>query len=405
MLRLLVYRPRRRPLRRGAAPLLVAPLLALGVGAAGVVVTVAASAGCSSGGTVPLPETPFPDATRAALDAAVAKTMADFGFPGAAVGIWMPGKGNYVATHGAADPATGRALQRGDHFRIGSITKTFTITALLRLADEKKLSLNDPVSKYLDFVPNGQNITLRMMANMTSGLFNYSEDDPWVDTIFGDTQRVWTPRELVDVGLKHDPYFDPGQGWHYSNTNTVLLGMVIEKVTGKPVGEVFAEKLFRPLGLKNTNWPASSAIPAPFARGVTEQTLDGKRADATERNPSWAYTAGQIISTLDDLKVWVRSYATGSLLSREMQAERLTWVTLPPNTPQRAYGLGIGTDNGWLGHTGELPGYNTAAFFLPEQDAVIVVMVNSDIPKDKLNPAPALFKALAEVVTPGNVPH
>jgi len=98
-------------------------------------------------------------------------------------------------------------------------SKTFTATVLLQLADEKKVQLDDPVAKYLPFVPNGQNITLRMLANMTSGLFSYTEDDAWANTIVAEPKRVWTPRELVDVAFKHPPDFAPGTGWHYSNTN------------------------------------------------------------------------------------------------------------------------------------------------------------------------------------------
>ena len=292
-----------------------------------------------------------------------------------------------------------------DHFRIGSITKTFTATLLLILADEKKLGLDDPVSKYVAWVPNGDKITLRMLADMTSGLHSYTEDDAWVKIAFSNFKRVWTPRELVDVGIKHAPDFPPGQGWHYSNTNYVLLGMILEQVTGKKIQDSFDEKLFKPLKLKATSWPVGAALPKPHAHGTTVQTPDDKLDDATHRNPSWAFTAGALISTLGDLKRWVESYATGTLLSAEMQKERLTWMTMPPNTPERAYGIGIGTDRGWLGHTGELPGYNCSAYYLPDKKAVIVVMVNSDIPADKANPAPTIMKALAQVVTPGNVPE
>lgn len=369
-----------------------------------ILLTAAAVAGCG-GRTTSVLEPPFPAAKRAALDAALTKTLADYRIPGAVVGLWIPGEGTYVVTRGVSDLATGKAMQRNDHFRIGSNTKTFTVTVLLQLADEKKVGLDDPVSKYVSFVPNGQNITLRMLANMTSGLFNYTEDDAWVTKAFSDPQRVWTPRELVDVGIGHPPDFAPGTGWHYSNTNTVLLGMIIEQVSGKAIQEVYAERLFKPLGLRNTSWPTTSAMPAPYAHGITEQTLDGKQADATNRNPSWAFTAGQLISTVDDLKVWAKSYTTGSLLSPEMQKQRLTYVTFPPNTDQKKYGLGIGNDRGWLGHTGELPGYNTGAYYLPEKDATFVILVNSDIATNGVNPMPALFKALAKIVTPDNVPE
>jgi D-alanyl-D-alanine carboxypeptidase len=150
-------------------------------------------------------------------------------------------------------------------------------------------------------------------------------------------------------------------------------------------------------------WVSSAALPKPYAHGTTLQTLDEKLDDATNRNPSWAFTAGELVSTMADLRAWVVSYATGSLVSPEMQKLRLTWMTMPPNTPERAYGIGIGIDHGWLGHTGELPGYNCSAFYLPDKKAVIVVMVNSDIPVGKNNPAPTIMKALTQVVTPGNV--
>ena len=134
--------------------------------------------------------------------------------------------------------------------------------------------------------------------------------------------------------------------------------MILEQVTGTKIQGVFAENIFKPLKLKQTVWPTTSSMPSPYARGITVQTLDGKQDDATNRNPSWAFTAGQLISTMTDLRTWVASYATGSLVSPAMQRERLMWMTMrPPNTPQRAYGIGIGIDHGWLGHTGELPGY------------------------------------------------
>ena len=351
------------------------------------------------------PERPFPEAKRASIDAALDKAFVAAKVPGAVVGIWIPGEGSYVATKGYADGRTKRAMRSSYYFRIGSITKTFTVTALLILADEKKVGLDDPVSKYVDFVPNGDKITLRMLANMTSGLYNYTEDEAWVKIAFSDFNRVWKPRELVDVGLSHKPDFEPGTGWHYSNTNTVLLGMLLERATGQPIQELFAEKIFKPLRLEHTIWPTSGAMPSPYASGITNQTLDDTVADATHRNPSWGFTAGELISTLGDLRVWVQSYAMGSLVMPEMQKQRLTWVTFPPNTPERHYGLGIGEDHGWLGHTGELPGYNCAAYYLPAKKATIVVMVNSDISVDGKNPAPELVKALTAVVTPENIPQ
>ena len=292
-----------------------------------------------------------------------------------------------------------------DHVRIGSITKTFTVTVLLQLADQKRLRLDDPVSKYEPFVPNGKNITLRMLANMTSGLYSYTFDKQFIHDLFAQPHRSWTPRQLVNIAIKHDPPFLPGKGWQYCNTNTVLLGMILEKITGKSIADDFKTFSFEPLGLTDTVWPTGGGLPSPYAHGTSTLPNSNKPVDATHWNPSWGFTAGQMVSNMQDLRTWVKAYTAGAQLSPAMQKQRLMWVKLPPNTPERKYGLGIGFDHGWLGHTGELPGYNTAAFYLPAQDATIVIEVNTDIPsKDGKDPAPALFRALAAIVTPGNVP-
>jgi D-alanyl-D-alanine carboxypeptidase len=272
----------------------------------------------------------------------------------------------------------------------------------LQLADKKVLNLDDPVSKYLAYVPNGKNITLRMLANMTSGLFSYSFDKDFYHTFLANPERVWKPRELVDISFKHKPAFPPNTGFEYCNTNTVLLGLVIEKVTHEQIGQYFQEKIFSPLGLKNTVWPASNALPNPYAHGISEQTADDKVADVTHYSPSWGFTAGEIISTRDDLRTWVDSYTTGGLISPELQKQRLTWVKFPPATAKKGYGLGIGIFNGWLGHTGELPGYNAGAFYLPSRQATIVMIVNSDVGLDGKNPIPVLFNELSAIVTPGH---
>ncbi len=257
-------------------------------------------------------------------------------------------------------------MQVDNHFRVGSITKTFTVTAILQLADAKKLRLDDAVSKYLPFVPNGETITLRMLANMTSGLYPYTFDKAWVQELLKNPDRVWKPRELVDVAFKHPMDFKPGTQWEYCNTNTVLLSMVIEQVTGQKAAEVFKQLIFKPLGLSNTSWPTTSGMPKPYAHGYSEQTLNGKQADVTFLNPSWAWGVGNLISTLADLKIYAKAIATGEkLISKEMQKQRLTWVTLPPNTATKKYGLGIGSGFGWLGHTGELPGYNVTMYTCP----------------------------------------
>jgi D-alanyl-D-alanine carboxypeptidase len=353
----------------------------------------------------PAPAPPsFPPATTAAIDKAISSTLSAFNAPGAIVGISIPGRGTYVVAKGVADVATGEPMQVDDHMRIGSVTKSFTGTVLLQLVAEGKVGLDDPVSKYLDFVPNGQNITLRMLADMTAGLFNYTELSSFDDAVVANPERNWTSRELADYGLGAKPYFDPGKGFHYSNTNTVLLGMVIERVTKQDIASVFQTKSFEPLGLTETTWPTNGALPAPFAHGISN-SYTPKVVDGTNYSPTISFTAGQLISTVGDLMVWTKACATGSQLTADLQKQRQAWVTFPPLTPQRSYGLGLFLNNGWIGHNGSITGYTSSAFYLPSQGATIVVLVNSDVPVNRVTPADAMFRALAEIVTPGDVPR
>jgi D-alanyl-D-alanine carboxypeptidase len=329
---------------------------------------------------------PFPAAKKAAIDATLARAMAQVKAPGAVVGIWIPGEGSYVAALGMSDPVAKKPMRIDDRFRIGAITRTFTVTSLLQLVDEKKVRLDDPVSKYVDDVPNGDKITLRMLANMTSGLHSYSEDPAWIDEAMRNPQRAWTPRELVDAAFRHPPDFPPGGSVHDSDTNSVLIGMVVQKVTRRPVRVVLRDRIQRPLGLKQTTWPISGRMPKPFARGITTQTPDGKPVDATNRNPSFAFSAGQLVSTLDDMRTWIRLFATGALVSPALRGER----------------FGAVDNHGWLGASGRMPGYSSSAYYLPQKDATVVVLVNSDVPVDSAEPATILLKAMLKEAMPAN---
>jgi D-alanyl-D-alanine carboxypeptidase len=346
----------------------------------------------------------FPPAMRERLDMAITTWLGTTKAPGVVVGLWFPGRGDYVVARGLGDASTNAPMVVADHFRIGGITKTFTVTALLQLADEKRVGLDDPVSKYVSYVPNGKNITLRMLANMTSGLFNYSADESFSEKLQADPRARLNPRKLLEVAFGHKAAFEPGSGWQYGNTNSVLLGLVIESVTHRKIRDVFAERIFKPLGLRQTSWPHGTALPPPFAAGITVQTPDGAQTDATDWSPSWAFSAGQLVSTLTDLRVWAKACAVGALVSPAMQKQRLTWVTQPPNTPEHKYGMGIAYDHGWLGHAGGFPGYNSGAYYLPGIDATVVVLVNSDITAGKEDPMPLLFRAIAQILTPENVP-
>ncbi|WAM47593.1 serine hydrolase domain-containing protein [Vreelandella venusta] len=340
---------------------------------------VADPAAVTARAAITLPDTPLPETLADALDAAALGALDGAAAPGIIAGVVTP-EGRWSGAWGVADPETEAAMEVGMHTRIGSITKTFTGTALMQLAEAGKLSLDDTIDQYVSGIPNGDIITLRHLASMTSGLLSYTQADPFLDQFFADPNLPYTPQELLDFALPGSPIFAPGEEFNYSNTNTVLLGLVIEQVTGQDIDTVFASVILEPLGLTETIGPdGATLMPTPYPQGFTLQgdaAMPTAPSNATHWNPSWGWTAGGMISTLDDLLVYGRSLGTGKgLLSAETQHQRLRSFPEPAG-----YGIAMGCVDGWVGHTGELPGYNTTVFYDTTTDTTVVVQANSDIP-------------------------
>ncbi|MFD9575003.1 serine hydrolase domain-containing protein [Streptomyces sp. NPDC059982] len=340
-------------------------------------------------------------AVAAELDAAIRKTMSEAKVPGVIVGLWAPGKGSYVKAFGVADKATGAPMRTDLRFRVGSETKTFTVTALLQLVDQGKVGLDDPIGKYVSGVPNGDRITLRELAGMRSGLFNYSEDPAFDKALTSSPDRVFTPRELLGYSFGHPVNFAPDAKFEYSNTNLILLGLVIEKTTGRRLADVVNQDVIKAAGLHHTLFPTGSEFPAPHAQGYTDQTASGKVENATAWDPSWAWAAGAVISDLQDLRSWAKTLATGTLLTPATQAERLK--TKPVGIPGDGYGLGIFDVQGWIGHNGSLPGYETLTVYLPQAKATMVVLLNTDVLVHGQEPSTLFGSAITGIVTPGHV--
>ncbi|MFF1875361.1 serine hydrolase domain-containing protein [Streptomyces sp. CB03911] len=337
----------------------------------------------------------------AKLDAAVQQTMSQTGVPGVTVGIWLPGQGRYVKSFGVADKKTGAPMTEDLYVRIGSETKTFTATALLELVDEGLVGLDDPISAYVSGVPNGENITIRNLAEMRSGLFPYSADPDFITALEADPTKPFTPEQLLAYGYKHPNLSGPGTQFLYNNSNYILLGLVVEKVSGTPLAEFIHERVTEPSGLEHTLFPKGAEFPSPHAHGYTDQTPTGATVDATDWNPSWGWAAGAMISTLDDLKRWAKIVATGELLSPETQAQRTKF--LPTGLPGAGYGLGLFDIQGWIGHNGSLPGYESLTLYMPETGATLVVVLNTDVLTQGNEPSTLFGKALTSIVTPDNV--
>ncbi|MER6085944.1 serine hydrolase domain-containing protein [Streptomyces sp. NPDC001833] len=342
------------------------------------------------------------------LDAAVQHVMREADVPGVTVGVWTPGQRDYVRSFGVANKATGQTMSPDLYMRIGGETKTFTVTAVLQLVDQGKVGLDDPIGKYLDGVPGGDRITLRELAGMRSGLFNYSEDADFSKALTSDPQRSFTPRQLLGYAFRHPAMFPPGEKFSYSNTNLILLGLLVEKESGQRLGDYLEQHVLEPAGMSRTLFPTGNEFPAPHAQGYTNQTATGKVEETAGWNPSWGWAAGAMISDLDDLHTWARTVATGvfpdgrTMVGPAVQKQRLT--TPSTGIQGAGYGLGIFDVQGWIGHNGSLPGYESLTVHLPSAGTTVVVLLNSDIGyKGDIEPSTLFGEAVTRIISPAHV--
>lgn len=344
---------------------------------------------------------------QAAIAAAVNQERTIYGgvtpVPAVLIGVWDGAGGHYIHAFGEADLATHRPLTPQDHFRIGSNTKTFVISVLLQLVDEGKLSLDDPLSKFAlgVTVPNAAHITVRQLCEMRSGLFE-AYDTPEFDKMQVKPDTVFDPRTMIGWAVKQKPYFPPGTGYRYTNTNYLLLGLIIEKVSGHSVAEQISTRLLKPFSLVQTSYPDNQTMPGPWAHGYG---LNSKRGweDVSGTIPvSLMGAAGAMVSDMHDMQRWVKLYVTGKTNGAATQRARMACI--PIGTGNLAFGLGIGCSAGWYGYAGGLPGYNTANYYFPKQDITIVAWVTLQQDKPTPGVANAIFRDIARIMTPESIP-
>ena len=370
---------------------LIGSAVVAGLGAA-IVDPAAASASQVADSQQADPGGSFSPATGRILQQIIASGWGASNAPGFNVGIWVPGQGSYVQTLGVSDLATGAPLQPDDHFRIGSVTKTFTATAILQLVDEHKISLDDRLARYVTGIPYGDQITIAQLLGMTSGVYDFVNDPEFTAAYVANPLLPFSLSQVVAIIQRNKPLFPPGTSIAYDNSGYYLLGAIAEKVSGLPLGQLIAEKITRPLGLqpRDTSYPATPAMPAPFSRGYLVNAASF--SDATASNPAVPAGAGAMISTLSDLKVWAKALATlDSSLTSATQALRLKTpgAGAKPRSSRPGYGLGIASFNGFLGHDGSVFGYGTTILYLPSEDATIVGLSNTAVIVG--NPPPLLI--------------
>jgi D-alanyl-D-alanine carboxypeptidase len=337
----------------------------LGLAAA---VAVTACGGAPARAATREPETREPELQKA-LDELVAA-----GVPGAVL-LVREGDGTLRLASGYGNLKPKTKMRAGDRFRVGSITKAFVATVVLQLVGEGKLTLGDRVERWLPgVVPNGAQITVRQLLNHTSGLFNYTEDREFVAAAFRDPLRVWRPREILAIATAHKPYFAPGAGWRYADTNYYVLGLIVEAATRRPLGSELRHRIFVPLRLRATTFDNAARIAGRHAHGYFLRPLE----DVSVGSPSVEWAAGALVSNHDDLARFFRALLGNRLLPPHLLRAMEAVEEVPFDW---SYGLGlmkVPTPCGvaW-GHTGASAGYDATALNSKDGRRQVVVLVNA----------------------------
>ncbi|HNW73124.1 MAG: serine hydrolase [Bacteroidales bacterium] len=308
---------------------------------------------------------------KAKLEAAADSVFLQVWTPGMIAYFSVEGEGDYIITRGVSNLQTGEPMSLNHYYRIASNTKMFTCLAVLRLADQGLVCIDSTIGFYLPGrnIPNGNRITVRNLANMTSGLFSYTSDTALPGQLSKSQFLAnFPPDTLLAWAFRHPVSFDPGTRHDYCNTNTVLLGLLLEKLSGMPAGDAINELVIRPMGLRHTYWPNTIFLFQPYLHGYTAGY--GTFTEATNWNPSWGYTAGQIISTIPDMKIFINNLANGTLLSEKMRSEQLRWAF--------DYGFGLMKTGNWIGHSGIISGYNSHTFYNTVKHITLIILVNMD---------------------------
>ena len=336
---------------------------------------------------------PLPTGSPAAVDPALAAALqaeieairAEDSIPGLSATVIMPdgSKWEGAAGQSSVDPSVPASVDTV--FSAGSVTKTFVAATIMQLADEGALDIDDPLSTWLSDFPGATDISLRHLLGHTSGVFNYFEHPAYNRSVFGEPAHVWTPTEILDRFVVDDPYCNPGTCYHYSNTGYVLLGLVIEEVSGALLGDELRNRWLTPLDLDETFFQDETALPSNASTGHLIrrddrliEVEDGSDYRPTTSAASVAWAAGAIAATSGDLADWCRALYGGSLVSVDSLSEMTDYLASPYT--RGAYGLGTRTrefeGRRMFGHTGSLRGFYTAMWHYPAENLTVVIMLN-----------------------------
>lgn len=332
------------------------------------------------------------------LDAEVERQMQAKNLPGVVVAIAVPGEGEYVAARGKANLQTGRPREVGDPFRIASITKTFTATAVLQLVDQGKLRKTDPVSRWYPALPHAGEITVGDLLRMRSGIPDPVDHALMKEYYHHPLMQLSADDLIQRLRGKENRFGKPGRRTRYTEANYILLGEIVRRVSGKEMDAFLRRPVFTPLAMKHTSYPTTPELPGEL-RGYGWNRQTKAFEDKTALNPRLAGGAGAMISTVADLQRFARAVYRGDLLKPETQKARLECQVLEGAPSWVQYGEGIGRFGRFYGHNGGIWGFSSEMFYLPERDATIVISVNRN-DEDERSHADGLFFALTRILFP-----
>jgi len=319
-------------------------------------------------------------------------------------GVWNGGDQLVTGAIGEALPEV--PATRDLHFRICNVAESMTATLLLQYVDEGRLSLDDPVSKWFPSMPRADRVTLGMLARMTSGIADYVTNAGFEKAYHHNPFRQWQPEQLVKIGTSQPPLFPPGTSWAFSDTNFMLLGEILTKAEGKPLGDQLHEKILDPLGLDDTAMQYTAQVPPPVLHGYDPER--GDYQDSTFWNPSWAIYTGNMTSDLADLGAWAPALGTGALLSAESHERQVGPgnVGLGPLTSKGYYGMGVGVGSSWIFSNPHCAGYNgILAYYPPQKISVVIFSTPAMGNPDDINDSQSIFVQVAKLLTPDSVPN
>lgn len=386
--------------------------------------------GCAPGALPTEPETSTTDNTKAdAVMRVVRDTMAQAHLKAVIVRVTIDGK--EVVTQAVGESMTGVPATTGMHFRNGAVAISYVSTLLLKLVDEKKVSLDDKLSKFLPEIPHADQVTLGQMAQMTSGYVDYVIGNTAMnEALYANPFRRWTVHELLSYSTSKPLLYEPGTNWNYAHTNYVLLGLALEKATGQEMSKLLSDKVLRPLGLTNTVNSLTPDIPSPVLHAFTSERRAFLKIpagtpfyeDSTFWDPSWTITHGAIETTnIFDMEASAVGIGSGRLLSADSYKKMVSTdlrgkthkqpgcTTCDEMTNAYTYGLGIVISGNWLVQNPMFGGYGAIEAYLPSQKIAIAAAVTFtpeafDDQGDYSNAADPLFRKIAAELAPDDAP-